>query len=83
MTYLAIINTITNICENVTVDFRNAEDVVLPSPYIAVDLATTYAIHWHKDDITGEWVQGDPSLGTGGIGMIWDGEKLIQPQPQV
>lgn len=83
MSYIAIINTNTNICENVTVDFRNAVDIVLPHPYIAIDLETTPAIKWHKDDDTGEWIQNPPINGIGGIGMIWDGQTLMQPMPEL
>lgn len=82
MIYLAIINTNTNICENVTIDDRPIEDIVLSEPYIAIDLLTTMAIKGYRDSETGEWVEHPPALGIGGIGMQWDGDKLIQiPNP--
>lgn len=81
MIYLAIINTETNFCENVTVDDRPIEDITLPHPYIAIDLNTTPAVKYHKDD-AGVWVANPPIVGIGGIGMIWNGEWLEQPKPQ-
>ena len=80
MIYLAIINTNTNICENVTVDTRPANQVIVPGPYLVLDLKTTPAIKWHKD-AEGIWVQGQEQLGIGGIGMIWNGQRLEQPKP--
>lgn len=80
MTYLAIINTNTNICENVTVDDRPADRVHVPGPYIVLDLDTTPAIKWAKNS-EGVYVQSEEKLGMGGIGMIWTGERLEQPRP--
>jgi hypothetical protein len=77
MIYLAIINTDTNICENVTVDDRPIEDILLPDPYIAIDLATTLAVTYHRDE-NGGWVPNPATMGVGGKGMLWDGEMLIQ-----
>ena len=78
MTTLAIINSATNICVNVTIDPRPADQVVLPSPYFAVDLNTTPAVDWIWDGATWNAVEG---IGNGGIGDVWDGARLVQPQP--
>lgn len=79
MTTLAIINSITNICVNVTSDPRPASDIVLPSPYFAIDLNTTPAIDWFWDGTA--WIPLE-GVGNGGIGDVWDGVKLVQPMPQ-
>lgn len=78
MTTLAIINGTTNICVNVTLDPRPAGEVVLPSPYFALDLNTTPAVDWVWDNT--QWIQVE-GIGNGGIGDVWDGAKLIQPMP--
>lgn len=78
MTTLAIINSATNICVNVTLDPRSADQVVLPSPYFALDLNTTPAVDWVWDNT--QWIQVE-GIGNGGIGDEWDGAKLIQPMP--
>lgn len=80
MTILAIINTNTNICENVTLDDRPADQVTVPGPYLVLDLMTTPAIKWYKND-QGVWTQTDPIEGQGGKGMIWNGQVLEQPKP--
>ena len=82
MTQVAIINSNTGVCENVSLDERSISQIVLPSPYIAVDLATTPAIDWVWNTDTKEW---DPfeGIGNGGIGDTWDGTKLTQPKPTV
>jgi hypothetical protein len=80
MTYFAIINTNTNICENVTVDDRPANEIPIPAGYIIKDLSTIPAMDWVKDQ-SGEWIQVGPTMGEGGKGDIWDGTMLIQPKP--
>lgn len=80
MTYLAIINTNTMICENVTVDDRPADQITLPGPYLVLDLSIVPAIKWTKD-ANGEWILGEEKLGSGGKGMIWTGQRLEQPKP--
>jgi hypothetical protein len=78
MTTLAIINSITNICENVSLDPRPASEIVLPSPHFVVDLNITPAVDWVWDGTTWVSVEG---VGNGGIGDVWDGARLVQPQP--
>lgn len=78
MKTLAIINTITNICENITLDDRSIDQIVLPEPYIIVDLYQTPAIGWTWNNETTQWDEVDT---TGGIGCTWDGTKLIHPKP--
>lgn len=80
MTTLAIINTNTNICENVTNDPRPANKIQLPGPYIAIDLDVTPAVDWVWDGTRNEYVSVE-GIGNGGIGDNWDGQKLIQPHP--
>lgn len=79
MTMLAIINTTTNICENVTLDDRPAEEVQVPG-YLVLDLSTTHAVDWVWDDNLNDWVSVE-NVGNGGIGDVWDGQKLVQPHP--
>lgn len=80
MPNLAIINRNTNICENVTSDPRPIEEIVLPEPYFVVDITTTHAIDWVWDETLNDWVSVE-GVGNGGIGDVWDGEKLMQPHP--
>jgi len=78
MITLAIINTTTNTCENISVDDRPIEEIVLPDPYIVKDLYTTPAINWIWNETTNQW---DSVECVGGIGYAWDGTKLIAPLP--
>ena len=80
MTTLAIINSITNICENVSLDDRPLNEIQLSEPYFVIDLETTITIHWTWDIETNSWIQVE-AIGSGGIGYTWDGTKLIQPTP--
>lgn len=79
MTTLAIINSQTNVCENITLDDRQFFEVNLPSPYFALDLMTTPSLHYKFDGQNYVTIE---SVGQGGIGFTWDGTKLIQPQPK-
>lgn len=78
MRTIAIINSITNVCVNVTLDDRPIDQINLSQPYFALELNTTPAIDWVWDNT--QWVQVE-GIGNGGIGDVWDGSKLIQPMP--
>jgi len=56
---LALINTQTNVCENVTLDERPASEVFVEG-YLVLDLT---------------------EIGGGGIGWVWDGDKLVKNNP--
>lgn len=79
MATLGIINTTTNICENVTLDDQPIDQIVLPSPYIAIDLSATPTLDWKWDTDSNQWILVNGS--SGGIGFTWDGTHLIAPQP--
>ena len=81
MIYLAIINGNTNICENVTSDTRPLNEIILPPPYFAVDLANTPAIDWIWSNELNDWYERE-FIGNGGIGDVWNGQKLVQPKPE-
>lgn len=81
MAHLAIINTNTNICENVTIDNRPISEISMPEGYIVLELDKIPAMDWVKND-QGEWTQVGPTLGEGGKGDIWNGIMLIQPKPE-
>jgi hypothetical protein len=80
MTTLAIINSITNVCENISLDDRPVSEIQLPEPYFVVDLDTTTTLNWTWDTETNALVQVE-RIGSGGIGYTWDGTKLIEPTP--
>jgi len=80
MTTLAIINSITNICENVSLDDRPLNEIQLSEPYFVINLETALTIHWVWEIETSSWTQVE-AIGSGGIGYAWDGTKLIQPTP--
>lgn len=77
MTILALVNQQTNICENVSVDDRPANEIQV-SGYLVLDLSTTPAVDWTWNENAWVAVQG---IGNGGIGDVWDGSKLVAPQP--
>ena len=77
MTTLAIIDTNTNVCVNVTLDDRAAIEVNLPSPYIAIDLEVTPNIDWVMEN---EQLVAVESIGSGGIGDTYENGKLVDPK---
>lgn len=77
MTTLAIIDTTTNTCVNVTLDDRPANQVSLPNPFIAIDLTTTPSVDWVMENNSLVAVE---SIGCGGIGDKYENGKLVAPK---
>lgn len=77
---IGIINSSTSICENVALDERPLADIQLPEPYFALDIDGVIAVIWTYDT-TPEEAYTVEVLGGGGIGFLWDGERLLQPNP--
>ena len=76
---LGIIDTNLNRCVNVTKDNRPIDQIPLPSNLIAIDILNTPSQDWVWNDTTQEYDLVD-SFGEGGVGDIWDGVKLTQPE---
>ena len=76
MTKLALINNNTNICENVTLDNRPANEINIEG-YTILDLEQTPVINyvWNEDLNDFEEIE---SIGNGGIGCIYSNGKLIK-----
>ena len=81
MTLLAIIDSTTNKCVNVSSDDRDISEIEIPAPFFVINLETTIAIDWVFDESISDYVQVE-GIGNGGIGDDWDGTKLVQPKPQ-
>lgn len=76
-----LVDTQTNIVDNLVVWDGNTEQWTPPASHIALPQATTPRLIWVKNETTQAWEQIEV-MGTGGIGDAWDGQKLIQPQPE-
>ena len=81
MTKLAIINNITNICENVTSDNRPANEIIIEG-YTVLDLSNTSAITWSWNEELKDFEQFE-NIGNGGIGFIYTDGKLVQVKPAI
>jgi hypothetical protein len=79
MTQLAIINNITKICENVSSDERQANEINIEG-YTVLDLDNTSAITWTFNETLNDFEQFE-GIGNGGIGFIYTDGKLIQTKP--
>jgi hypothetical protein len=79
MTQLAIINNITNICENVSIDDRQANQINIEG-YTVLDLNNTSAITWSWNESLNDFEQFE-NIGNGGIGFIYTDGKLVQVKP--
>jgi len=80
MTRLAIINNITNICENVSSDTRPANEIIIEG-YTVLDLDQTSVIHWNWNETLNDFEEIE-IIGDGGIGYIYFNGKLITPKPE-
>jgi len=81
MTQLAIINNITNICENVTSDTRPANEIIIEG-YTVLDLDNTSVITWTFNETLNDFEQFE-NIGNGGIGFIYTDGKLVQVKPDI
>lgn len=79
MTQLAIINNITNICENVSSDNREANQINIEG-YTVLDLNNTQVITWSWNESLNDFEQFE-SIGNGGIGFVYTDGKLVQVKP--
>ena len=79
MTKLAIINNITNICENVSSDTRPANEINIEG-YTVLDLENTSVINWNWNESLNDYEQVE-SIGNGGIGYNYIDGKLIKIKP--
>ena len=75
MTQLAIINNITNICENVSSDDRPANEINIQG-YTVLDLEQTPVINWNWNEELNDYEQLE-SIGNGGIGFVYTDGKLV------
>ena len=81
MTQLALINNITNICENVTSDNRPANEIIIEG-YTVLDLSNTSSITWSWNEELKDFEQFE-NIGNGGIGFIYTDGKLVQVKPAI
>jgi len=81
MTKLAIINNITNICENVSSDTIPANEINIQG-YTVLDLEQTPVINWIWNKKLNDYEQLE-SIGNGGIGFIYTNGKLVQVKPAI
>jgi hypothetical protein len=81
MTQLAIINNITKICENVSTDTRQANEINIEG-YTVLDLDNISAITWSFNESLNDFEQFE-GIGNGGIGFIYTDGKLVQVKPAI
>jgi hypothetical protein len=79
MTKLALINNITNICENVSSDDRQANEINIEG-YTILDLDNTLTINWNWNESLNDYEKVE-SIGDGGIGFNYTNGKLIAEKP--
>jgi len=79
MTKLAIINNITKICENISSDDRQANEINIEG-YTVLDLDNTSTITWSFNETLKDFEQFE-GIGNGEIGFIYTDGKLVQVKP--
>ena len=79
MTILALINKITNICENVTSDNRPANEIIIEG-YTVIDLDNTLTINWNWNESLNDFEEIE-GIGNGGIGFVYTNDKLVALKP--
>jgi hypothetical protein len=80
MTRLAIINNITNICENVSSDTRPLNEINIEG-YTVLDLDQTPIINWNWNETLNDFEEIE-SIGDGGMGCIYTNGKLVHKKPE-
>lgn len=80
MTILALINNQTNICENVSLDTRPANEITIAG-YTVLDLEQISVITWDWNEELNDYEQVE-SIGNGGIGFVYTDGKLVQVKPE-
>ena len=81
MTQLAIINNITNICENVSIDNREVNEINIEG-YTVLDLDNTPVINWNWNESLNDFEEVE-SIGNGGIGFTYVNGKLVSDKPNI
>lgn len=79
MTQLAIINNITKICENVSTDIRQANEINIEG-YTVLDLEQTPVINWNWNESLNDYEEVE-NIGNGGIGFFYIEGKLVAVKP--
>jgi hypothetical protein len=79
MTKLALINNLTNICENVSSDNRPANEINIEG-YTVLDLDNTLTINWNWNESLNDYEEVE-SIGNGGIGFVYTNDKLVAVKP--
>jgi hypothetical protein len=79
MTQLAIINNITKICENVSTDIRQANEINIEG-YTVLDLEQTPIINWNWNESLNDYEEVE-NIGNGGIGFVYIEGKLVAVKP--
>ena len=79
-TYL-MINKLTNIVENIVIWTGNTDEWSPPSMFITRPQEEVMAQVWQWNGESKEWNSAD-ILGMGGIGDIWNGERLNRNKPE-
>jgi hypothetical protein len=80
MTILALINNQTNICENVSLDTRPANEITIAG-YTVLDLEQISVITWDWNEELNDYEQVE-RIGNGGIGFVYTDGKLVQVKPE-
>lgn len=80
MAYYFLINKQTNVVDNYIV-WNGDNDWQPPETHFIVPSETTKAIDWVWDESISDWVAVE-GIGNGGIGDVWDGEKVSQIKPE-
>jgi len=75
-----MVNTETNVCENVCVWDGDPNTWAPPSNYLMLVQATTPAFVWGWNAAEDAWLLQE-QVGAGGIGFTWDGNALTTDQP--
>jgi hypothetical protein len=81
MTILALINNITNVCENVTSDNRPANEIIIEG-YTVIDLDNTLTINWNWNESINDFEEIE-GIGNGGIGFVYTDGKLVAVKPSL
>lgn len=79
MTKLALINNKTNICENVSIDERPANEINIEG-YTVLDLDNTPVINYVWNETLNDFEEIE-SIGDGGIRCVYSNGKLIKEKP--
>jgi hypothetical protein len=76
-----MVNTVTNICDNVVMWNGNPDTWIPPTNYLMLVQATTPAKVWEYDSASKTWSLGI-QMGAGQINFTWDGTYLTTNEPQ-